>query len=77
MSGLHARVEQPSRPGLAVVLLGLVGLTPPVLILAPHAATDALSALPASSAPDLASQALTAAHTAPAYTCRCGDRTIP
>lgn len=52
MSGLHALDDRPSRPGLAVTLLGLVGLAPPALILAPHAATDALSAPPvASSAP--------------------------
>ncbi|MFC9654115.1 MULTISPECIES: hypothetical protein [unclassified Streptomyces] len=60
MSGSHARQEQPSGTGLAVALLGLVGLAPPALVLAPHASGAVRTAPPVVSALDLVNEALTA-----------------
>ncbi|PJN32482.1 hypothetical protein CG747_42500 [Streptomyces sp. CB02959] len=39
MSGRHAR-EKPSRPGLAVALLGALGLMPPALLIGGAARAD-------------------------------------
>ncbi|MFE9331714.1 hypothetical protein [Streptomyces sp. NPDC006925] len=36
MSGRHVRTEPPSRPGLAVFVLGVLGLTPPALLVGPQ-----------------------------------------
>lgn len=48
MSGRHAR-EKPSRPGLAVALLGALGLMPPALLIGGAARADS-APVPASRA---------------------------
>lgn len=77
MSGAHAR--QPERIRLSVwrplAVLALVGASPPAVLVS--GAVEARSAPAPSSAPDLASEALTAAHTVPVHPCRCGTRTGP
>lgn len=80
MSGRHAAEDRPSRPGLAVAILGLLGLAPPVVILAPQ-----MTAAPVGiERPDLAPADVeltaharpvsTPAHGPELHVCRCGDR---
>ncbi|WP_157879913.1 hypothetical protein [Streptomyces natalensis] len=74
MSGRHVR-EHPSRPGLAVAVLGTLGLMPPAVILG--WTTEAHSAPASVSCPDTDYGALATTHSAPGQPLDATPRTIP
>ena len=66
MSGRHAAERIPERTGRAVLLLGLLGVFPPVVILGPRIG-EATASAPAG----------LSAHIDEPHVCRCGPITSP